>query len=199
MGNPASKISESRFWNSWDSEHPASMRYLPLGLDLGFCAYAASRNSFTRFPAGATGISLGPRRIDANGTALSLAHAGTDLKLSYDKPDAFTLRGHWQAGKMGEWGLRFWVMLALSSEDGAEWRYDPRRGELAADLRGHRVLVTSERAPLMVTFHEDMAALATEYESEGYFYLDSRGERGRFAVLRYNLEEMPSLAFAIGI
>ena len=91
---PAAKISESRFWNSWDSEYPASMRYLPLGLDLGFCAYAASANGFTRFPAEASGVMLGPRRIDGNGIALSLSHAGTDLKLAYDKPDAFTLRGH---------------------------------------------------------------------------------------------------------
>ncbi len=199
MGNPASKISESRFWNSWDSEHPASMRYLPLGLDLGFCAYAASRNSFTRFPAGATGISLGPRRIDANGTALSLAHAGTDLKLSYDKPDAFTLRGHWQAGKMGEWGLRFWVMLALSSEDGAEWRYDPETSELSTRIRGHDVVVLGERPPLLATFHPDMAALRQEYETKGYFCLDSRGERGGFAVLRYHLEEMPTFTFAATI
>jgi len=96
------KIDQARWWNSWDSEHPASMRFLPLGLDLGFCAYAASKNSFTRFPAGASGIALGPRRIDGNGITLSLAHAGTELTLSYDKPDPFTLRGRWQAHKMAE-------------------------------------------------------------------------------------------------
>src|ERR1039457_6071442 len=157
-----SNIAEGRFWNSWDSEHPASMRYLPLGLDLDFCAYAASRNSFTRFPAGAPGINLGPRRIDGNGIALSLAHAGTDLDLAYDKPDAFTLRGHWQAGKMAEWGLRFWVMVTLRSEDGDEWRYDPATSELSAKIRGHDVVVIGQRPPLLATFHPDMAALGYE-------------------------------------
>ncbi|HEX3066381.1 MAG TPA: hypothetical protein VHQ39_12910, partial [Dongiaceae bacterium] len=77
MARKPLKIAQARLWNSWDSEHPAAMRFLPLGLDLGFCAYAASKNAFTRFPSGAPGISLGPRHIDGNGIALSLAHAGT--------------------------------------------------------------------------------------------------------------------------
>ncbi|HXU57113.1 MAG TPA: hypothetical protein VN710_00110, partial [Verrucomicrobiae bacterium] len=170
-----------RRWNSWDAEHPAAMRYLPLGLDIDLCAYAASRNSFTRFPAGAEGLRLGPRQIDGNGIALDLAHAGTELRLTYDKPDPFTLRGRWQAGRMAEWGLRFWVMLAVRSEDGAEWVFDPESGELAAEIRGHRVVIKGERAPLLTTFHADMDGLQGEYESKGYFCLDSRGERGRFA------------------
>ena len=40
-----SLIPLERRWNSWDAEHPAAMRYLPLGLDIDLCAYAASRNT----------------------------------------------------------------------------------------------------------------------------------------------------------
>src|SRR5262249_10556298 len=96
---PESRIPGGRGGNGWDGEHPAAMRYLPLGLDIDLCAYAASRNSFTRFPAGAEGLRLGPRDIDGNGITLDLVHAGTRLSLAYDKPDAFTLRGRWQAGR----------------------------------------------------------------------------------------------------
>src|SRR5262249_34575242 len=110
-----STIPLERRWDSWDAEHPAPLRYLPLGLAIDLCAYAASRNSFTRFPAGAEGLRLGPRDIDGNGIALDLALAGTRLRLAYDKPDPFTLRGRWQAGRLAEWGLRFWVMLAIRS------------------------------------------------------------------------------------
>ncbi|HEX4572759.1 MAG TPA: trehalase family glycosidase [Dongiaceae bacterium] len=193
-----------RRWNSWDAEHPAAMRYLPLGLDIDLCAYAASRNSFTRFPAGAEGVRLGPRQIDGNGIALDLAHAGTELSLAYDKPDPFTLRGRWQAGRMAEWGLRFWVMLAIRSADGrnphgVEWSFDPESGELSAEIRGHHVMVKGERPPLLTTFHDDLDALRGEYETKGYFCLDSRGTRGRFAVLRYHLEEMPRFAFAVSV
>ena len=38
----------ARAWNSWDPEHPADMAYLPLGLRVGFCAYASSANAFSR-------------------------------------------------------------------------------------------------------------------------------------------------------
>ena len=194
-----STVPLGRRWNSWDAERPAAMRYLPLGLDLEFTAYAASRNSFTRFPAGAAGIRLGPRRIDGDGVELSLSHAGTDLTLAYDKPEPAVLRGRWKAGKLGEWGLRYWIVLTLTSADGAEWRYDPETGELAAEIRGHHVVLRGERPPLLATFHADMAALAGEFESKGYFCLDSRGERGRFAALRYHLEEMPEFRFAVAV
>jgi putative isomerase len=199
MEMPASNISESRYWNSWDSEHPASMRYLPLGVDLGFCAYAASRNSFTRFPAQAGAISLGPRRIEGDRIALSLRHAGTDLTLAYDKPDSFTLRGSWRAGRMAEWGLRFWLMVTLGSEDGAEWRYDSETGEISATIRGQEIVVLGERPPLLATFHSDVAGLRQEYETKGYFYLESRGDRGRFAALRYHLEEMQAFSFSAAV
>lgn len=198
MAKKISKISQERHWNSWDSEHPASMRFLPLDLDLGFCAYAASKNSFTRFPSGAAGIKLGPRRIDGNGITLSLAHAGTELTLTYDKPDPFTLRGHWQAHKMAEWGLRFWVMPTISAGR-TSWRYDPKTGEFSAKIGQQHVVMLGERLPLLPTFHASVEALRQEYETKGYFCLDSRGTRGRFAVLRCHLEEMPSFSFAVSV
>ncbi len=198
MAKKPLKIADARLWNSWDSEHPAAMRFLPLGLDLGFCAYAASKNSFTRFPAGAPGTALGPRRIDGNGMSLSLAHAGTELTLTYDKPDPFTLRGRWQSHKMAEWGLRFWVMLTLSAGR-TRWRYDPKTGELSAKIGERHVVLVGERAPLLPTFHADVEALRHEYETKGYFCLDSRGERGVFAAMRYHLEEMPSFTFAVSV
>lgn len=195
----APTVPVARSWNSWDSEHPAAMRYLPLGIDLGISAYAASQNSFTRFPANASGTRLGPREIDANGIALDLTHAGTELTLSYDKPTPLVLRGRWQTCKTAEWGLRFWVMLTLVAESGAEWFYDPAAGEVSAEVGGQQVILRGERSPLLVTFHADFAALRQEYESKGYFFLDSRGDRGRFAVLRYNLEEMPRFEFAAAV
>ena len=85
---------------------------------------------------------------------------------------------------MAEWGLRFWVMLAVRCDDGAEWVFDPESGELAAEIRGHRVVVKGERAPLLTTFHADIGALQSEYETKGYFCLDSggfAGERGVFS------------------
>src|SRR5262245_14721118 len=198
-----SDIPAARAWNSWDSEHPAEMSYLPLGIRLTPCAYASSVNRFTRFPAG-KGVVLGPRALDGNGVALTLAHAGTSLALSYDKPDALTLRGHWEAQHLAEWGLRFWIVLVLrwtppGADQAVEWRYDPESGELSATAGPHAIVIRGERLPLLATFHESLDALQQEYETKGYFCLDSRGERGRVAVLRYHLEEMPRFRFAAAI
>jgi putative isomerase len=198
-----SDIPAHRAWNSWDSEHPAEMSFLPLGVRITPCAYASSANSFTRFPAG-KGVVLGPRALDGNGVGLTLAHAGTSLAVSYDKPGPLTLRGHWEAQHLAEWGLRFWIVLVLRwtppGADGAvEWTYDPENGELSAAASSQHIVIRGERLPLLVTFHDSLDALQREYETKGYFYLDSRGERGRVAVLRYHLEEMPRFSFVATI
>src|SRR5215470_6586112 len=196
-------IPAPRAWNSWDSEHPAEMSYLPLGVRITPCAYASSANRFTRFPAG-KGVVLGPRALDGNGVGLTLSHAGTSLALAYDKPDPLTLRGHWEAQHLAEWGLRFWIVLVLrwmppDANELVEWRYDPDSGELSATAGAHAIVVRGERLPLLATFHDSLDALQQEYETKGYFCLDSRGERGRVAVLRYHLEEMPRFSFTAAI
>jgi putative isomerase len=199
-----SDISPERAWNSWDSEFPAEMVYLPLGLRVGIAAYASSRNAFTRFPAGAPGLRLGPRTVDGESIGLEMVHAGTELSLGWQKPDARTVVGSWRAGRMAEWGLRFWVMVVLrlpqpGRPDLAEWRFDPETGEMTAEVKGAAVAVRGLRPPLQATFHDTLDDLKQEFETKGYFCLDSRGERGRVAVLRYHLEEMPSFRFAASV
>jgi len=204
-------VAPARDWNSWDSVYPAEFWHLSSGVKLGVAAYAGSRNSFTRFPPGA-GVTLGPRRIDGSRMALTLRHAGTEIELSIDKPADHLLRGGWRAAKFGEWGLRFWLLLCLRWEppgelDAVPWRYLPQTGHLVAERGATHAMALAERLPLMTTFHDPageeagngFAALARELETHGYFYLASQGSGGRFAVMRFNLEEMPQCGFAVGI
>src|SRR6185369_2332461 len=106
-------IAAERHWNTWDSVYPAQMTYLPLGLTVTPCAFAASTGGFTSFPATTPGLTLGRRNIEGSNVGLTLEHAGTTLDWRYDKPDNETLRGEWRATRFGEWALRFWVMLVL--------------------------------------------------------------------------------------
>jgi putative isomerase len=80
-------------WNTWDSVYPAQMTYLPLGLTVTPCAYAASTATFTTFPATAPGLSLGEREVDGSSVNLRLALSGTQLDWRYEKPSATQLRG----------------------------------------------------------------------------------------------------------
>jgi putative isomerase len=204
-------IAPARDWNSWNSIYPADFWHLSSGVKLGVAAYAASRNSFTRFPPG-DDVVLGPRRIDGSHMMLTLRHAGTEIELSVDKPAADVLRGRWRTLKLGEWGLRFWVLLCLRWEPPGElgtvsWHYQPQAGHLVAGRGGTKAMMLADRLPLMTTFHDPagkdsgdgFAELARELETHGYFYLASQRTGGNFAVMRFNLEEMPECGFAVGV
>ncbi|HKP27427.1 MAG TPA: trehalase family glycosidase [Dongiaceae bacterium] len=192
-----------RGWNSWTSEWPAQMSHLPRGLTLTPVAYASSKNAFTDFPAQGGAVRYGSRSVRGEQIALSLSHAGTAFDLNYSRPEADVLRLSWSTVRLGEWGLRFWLCWTLSwqpdaNEPAFEWRYDEKAGELSATHPRHGAVVLAEEAPaLLTTFHADMAALRGEFESQGYFYLGSRGTQGRFPCLRYNFEEMPRLSLAV--
>ena len=188
----------ARAWNTWSSR-PAEMVFLPLGVRVTPVLYANSTGAATSLEAGDAGVRLGPRAVDAGIVALELTHAGTTLEWSYRKPDPFVLVGSWHAKKLGEWGLRFWVNLCLSTEERHEVRFDRAAG--AAIVRvGHRfVALVSENDPVQVTGHASIAALAGEYEKHGYFYLGSRSEAAEVLALRFNLEMMREGRFSASV
>lgn len=193
----------ARRWNTWDDRHPLEFSYPPLRLAIRPALYAASTNGYSDIPISQEGLRLGPRGIAGERLEASLDHAGTALDWRFAKPDPFTLKGSWRVTRHGEWGLRFWVVLvcAMRDKDGAllPWRWDAASGALSCAQGGERVVVTGERPPLLVTFHETPEAVAAEFEEEGYFTLTSRGTEGPVAVLRYHLDEMPDFAFAASI
>jgi putative isomerase len=192
-----------RGWNTWVSEWPAQLCHLPRGLTLTPCAYAASKNAFTDFPAQGGGVRYGPRSVRGEQIALRLVHAGTEFDLHYDRPEDDAVRLSWSSAKLGEWGLRFWLCWTLHwrpdpNQPAIDWSYDEKTGDLVAMHPDHGFVVLAAGAPaLMATFHADMAALRAEFERDGYFYLASRGTRGGFPCLRFNFEEMPRLSLAV--
>lgn len=191
----------ARHWNTWRSEYPAQMMHLPLGLTVTPTAYAAASRRFTDFPAIEGGVSYGPRSVDGSYVTLSTALGGTGFTWRWDQPGEGTLRGSWAATSFGEWGLRFWLMpvFAVEGRDDIDWLFDAEAQVLHAEIDGRHVAVIGSQPPLMATFHEDRAALASELAEHGYFYLGSRGIHGRIAVLRYNFDEMPRMSLAIGL
>ena len=107
----------ARAWNTWSSR-PAEMVFLPLGVRLTPMAYAASTGRATLFPPG-QGVRYGRHHLDGSLVEIGLTHAGTELRWTWTKPDPFTAVATWTAPVLGEWGLRFWLNLALSAEGGS--------------------------------------------------------------------------------
>ncbi len=192
-----------RGWNTWVSEWPAQFTHLSRGLTVTPCAYAASANAFTDFPASAGGVRYGPRTVRGDYVSLRLSHAGTELDLVYDRPVPEALRLQCTTMKLGEWALRFWLVLPFEWRPDANgpavtWTYDAESGALTAAHPRHGAAAIVASAPaLMATFHAGREALREEFHRYGYFYLQSRGVSGDYPCLRYNFEETPRIGVAI--
>ena len=168
-------IPAARHWNTWDPVHPAEVVHLPTGTHVVLAAYSDATGRLSRFPPGA-GVTLGPRSVDATAIDLELELAGTRLavRIGGAGPDSFKIS--WRTLANGEWGLRFWLLVCLWREAGPGDRdsgchYDPDSTEMWASGGDGCVVLKGPRFPLMATFHGDLAALAEEFETKGYFYL----------------------------
>ena len=188
----------ARAWNTWAADRYIEMSFKPLGVRVTPVLYAASIGKCSLVGPGSD-VKLGAHATDGSLVTARITHAGTVLDWRWIKGSAYDLTGHWSGVQFGEWALRFWVVLALSSEEGAHWRYDSEARTAWLTHGPRTVALKSAAAPLLVTGHESLAALTTEYETQGYWYLASRSTEAPVLALRFNLEEMPSGRFALAI
>ena len=191
-------IPAHRAWNSWAADRYLEMSHLPLGVRVTPVFYAASLGKTSLIGPGSD-IRLGRHEPDGRLIEASFSHGGTHLDWSYEKTSPFGIAGSWQATKFGEWGLRFWVVLALSQSDGAHWHYDEESRTAFCTIGPRTVALKAKHDPLLVTAHETLDDLRGEYETNGYWYLASRGVEAKVLALRFNLEEAPENDFAIAI
>lgn len=191
-------IPSHRAWNSWAADRYLEMSHLPLGVKITPVFYAASLGKTTLMGPGSD-IRLGRHEPDGRLIEASFSHGGTFLDWTYTKPSPFAVTGAWKTAKFGEWGLRYWVVLALSQTDGALWHYDEAARTAYCTIGPRTVAIKATHDPLLVTAHETLDALRGEYEANGYWYLASRGDSAKVLGLRFNLEEAPENGFAIAI
>ena len=162
-----------RAWNTWAADRYLDMIFQPLGVRVTPLLFSAAAGK-ALLPGPGHPVKLGAHSTDGSTVEAEVSHGGTVLDWSWGKLSAFDLAGGWKVRRHGEWGLRFWVVLVLTQEDGAVWRFDEERGIASTSVGPRTVAIKAERAPLLVTGHRDVASVAAEYESRGYWYLDSR-------------------------
>lgn len=188
----------ARAWNTWEAGRPAAMSFPPLGVSIVPFGYAASIGKATLFPSGPS-FRFGRHATDGSVVEAKLAHAGTSIDLRYAKASDYDLCGAWDATELGEWGLRFWFVLCLTSEGGETWRFDATRNVATVTVGPRTLALATAPAPLLVTGHDSIDALAREYEGDGYWYLESRASESTMLALRFNFDEMPQGRFAVAI
>jgi len=183
-----------RCWGTWRAERPIELSHLPTGFTLTPVLYSARANSASAVPPGEI-VRFGPRGINNGKITFDTCHEDTRLHWKYTLSDSSTVDLNWRCDAHGEWGLRYWVNLCFSAPQGTQFCFDRTSGLLSSDhATGQRLTFIAAKKPLMATFHDDLPALLDEYADKGYFYLGSRATAGSFAVLRFNLEEAPSMS-----
>ncbi|NDW05935.1 glycoside hydrolase family 37 [Jiella sp. 40Bstr34] len=174
------------------------MVFLPLGVRISPVLYATSTRKATTIQA--RDCRLGRHAIDGSLIEIETSHAGTRLSLSYAKPaDPFVVTGRWEGLELGEWGLRFWVTICLSADGGETVTYKPEERATLVKVGQRFVALVAEDEPVQVTAHEDVSALASDFEANGYFHLASRGTAAPTIALRFNLEMMRAGRFAAAV
>jgi putative isomerase len=188
----------SRAWSTWTADRYVELSFLPLAVRVTPLVYAASLGRVSLFAPGDE-VTLGTHAVDGSLIEARLAHGGTVLDWRYRKPSPFDLIGSWRTIGTGEWGLRVWVVLCLSADQGGAWQFD-EQAKAASFTRGPRtVALIARKPPLLVTGHDSIAALIEEYERKGYWHLASRSLSAPVLALRFNLDEAPEQTFAVGI
>jgi putative isomerase len=185
----------ARAWNSWSSR-PAEMVFLPLGVRITPVAYSAHLQRATLFPPG-DGIAFGEHALDGSHIGMTLNHGSTRLAWSWRKTGPFEVCGTWKTEATGEWGLRFWLNLCLSAEGGEVVRLVD--GATLVKVGTRYVALAASIAPVQVTGHDTVEALARDYEDNGYFHQASRAVEAPVLVQRFNLEMMPDASIAAAV
>ena len=182
-------------WGTWTSERPAEFTHLGSGLQITPVLYSDKAGCATELPPGSL-LRYGYRglfdgRIEFT-TLFEETHLDWVCKRHGDSLDL-----SWFCNANGEWGLRYWVCLCLSSADGVLFSYDKRTREITAQTEYGRLQAQCDENPLMITAHATAGALMSELKENGYFYLNSRATRGKFLALRFNLDETPEMSIKI--
>lgn len=188
----------SRAWNSW-SDRPAEMVFLPLGVRIMPILYSSRSRTTSEIAPRTDTVRLGRHSIDGSHIDLETDLSGTTVGFSATKPDPFTVRGQWNGLKTGEWGLRFWVTIAISAEGGETVTFDAEKGVALVKIGTRFVAIATEDAPVQVTGHDTIGALRADFEANGYFHLASRSNAAPVLALRFNLEMMRQGAYCAAV
>jgi putative isomerase len=209
MTAPAWRWGEERAWNTWDADYPACYVHRPSGLAVRVMAFSTATGKASTFRSG-RGARLGEHAVDGTSAELELSHDGNHLSLRFLSHGARGMSGQLTVGRMAEWGLRFWYLLAVGFLDGAGdevglANLDGEQGYLRPPIaEAHRSGVFAAFRPLIrpvgVALYDDWGEACRELEEWGYYYRPPQtiGQRGAWAVYRFNATE-PEVAFSLGL
>jgi putative isomerase len=190
-------VPAARAWNTW-SNRPGEMVFLPLRVRLTPVLFSSRAGKATTIAPGPD-LTFGRHGIDGEHIAFQTRYGGTKLDFRYDKTDPWAFHGEWRCTHHGEWGLRYWVALSLSAENGATAVFDEAAQAATIKVGTRFVAVVASTQPVQVTAHDSVADLVADFDANGYFYLGSRGNEAKALALRFELEMSKHTRFAAAV
>jgi putative isomerase len=192
-------------WDTWDAAWPASLVHLPSGACVRIGAYSASAGAYTEFPWSPAHV-LGTHLIGGDRIEARFEHAGTTLSLRAAAAGESAVRAELRCSGLGEWGLRFWIVLEFGSweRSGPGTRLLLPAGERAytdppaAVLEGAGAMTAafcSLDRPVDARLSAQRGAVGRAMAAEGYYARPASAGPGRLAVFRFTAAE-PVVVFA---
>lgn len=188
------KIPTTPAWNTW-SKHPAEMVFLPLGVHVTLVLYSDSQQKAI-LPQPIAQMRLGRHDLEGQTVEYETSFGGTQLSFTYKSNCSGHLEGRWSLRQRGEWGIRYWVILCLSTESGAPFSFDAKTGIASATVDGRCISFHTSHAPILVTGHDSVDGLRQQMDTNGYFDLSDRATTAQTLALRFDMEMSPHARFA---
>lgn len=209
-------VSVARQWNTWDAKDPLCFVHLPTGLSLRFSLFSSADGRY-RLAGQGGGLTLRAHASDGSFVRARIAHAGSEMELTYCKPDPHRVSVSLRFLKLGEWGLRFWAALEVGFQplEGGPvpWRPDepwmmvenaePMPPALPPKLLArHRSLfasVQSAEAAVYGGAYERIESFAEDLNARGYYAPPRQEAEARWGVLRFNAQMHPEIRVAVAL
>ena len=188
----------ARAWNTWSSR-PAELTFLPLGLRITPVLYSTRARRASAVEPRHDPVRFGRHTIDNGLIELETELGGTTVRFQASAPDPFVIRGEWETPQLGEWGTRFWLTLAVSSDGGEVVRYDAEKSAAIVKIDRRFAAIVTRVPAIQVSGHDSVDALRADFETNGYFYTATRSDSAPVLGLRFNMEMMREGAYAVAI
>jgi putative isomerase len=209
-------VGPDRQWNSWDARDPLAMVHLPTGLCLRFAAFSSAEGRYRLLGQG-PGVTLLEHASDGSFIRARIAHAGSEMELTYAKPNPHTVRARLRTLSLGEWGLRFWLALEVGFLDlgggPAPWR--PEEPWIAVEnaepmppaspprlIGRHRSLwaaIGSDEPAVYGGAYADIDTFRDDLNLRGYYAPPRAEPAARWGVLRFNAQMHPDIRVTVAL
>jgi len=187
-------------WNTWDADRPVSFVHRPSGVQVRIAAFSTRGGSYTDVRFSPSVIRLEAHALGGAYAEARFGHVGSTVRVRFSG-DGPSMAGEVGVEDLGEWALRFWIVVAVGGVDARPMRLSMPEGQRAyvdPPFAVGTARFTTAARPVNAFVYDDLDEVRAEFEERGYYARPSRPDDGTWAVFRFNAVD-PVIAFAASV